>query len=504
MAHSDSLKDWLARNPDAKIVDAGAGDYDTQYATGEESGWADSIAHSGKEFFEEGTEYIKQGTGYASERLKLAKEAADKYTKLAFKNLRRSVLETIMSDGGKNSASRKVRRQAIAAVLGEESWKNVESQYDIVGSAWGNAEAVTRALGALELAESSTSHSEWDAWAQISPSSPAAFLEIPQRILWLEHQGYITHRTGSLNEPGYLPMIVAWVYFGFLIILAFWALKWFQEVWVWSWNRIRYGEILEEFEETPPKKRRRQIVKKPTRDIKRLKQYNFEYVKIENGVKDEFVPKSKTSAIVVHNSSQGNEEAKPDPNPLSYHADDSQYTEDENQAQNSYYINEGENDPEAKEEYYNKEGYEYEEEEESYGPGGQLEAETAPPQQLVPNQKSNSASSYESSANAEDTETENYITQGEEYEEGGSVYDDANEEDGGYEDGEEYSILEEDAPEAPTTQLEATAVQQPQQYHSKVPVAKAGPSSKAPGNAATRPLSKASRAQQIAPPRKRR
>ena len=514
MAHSDSLKDWLYRNPDAKIVDAVAGDYDTEPDTDEETSWTDSIAHSSKEIFEEGTEYIKQGTEYASERLKIAKEAADKYTTRAFKNLRRSVLETIMSDGGPNSASRKVRRQMITAVLGEEAWKDVESQYDIVGPAWDDAEAVTRGLRALELGDSNTFQDEWDAWKHISPSSRATFLDIPQRIQWLEKEGYIT---GSSYEPDYLPMVVAWVYFGFLIILAYWAVKWFWEVWIWVWSHIRYDEFSGKYEETPPKKRRRMTVKKPTRDIMRPKQYGFDVkFKVEKRVKDEFVPKSKKSAIVVYNAYR---EAKLDPGSLYYYQDDSQYTEDEGHAQYSYVKEEEEQHPdsvnngysewdaEAPEEYDidEEEGYRYGDREEYYGPEDQLELEAVTPQQ--PTQGVNATNSYQSSASvyAENTETEDYIGQDEDYQEleEEGIYENPNKE-GGYEDDEEYSIVEEEVPKTTTVKFKTKPKQQPDQHHSRVPASKALPSGNAPENAPARPSTKASRAQQTMPPQKRR
>lgn len=511
MANFDSLKDWLARNPDAEVVEAPSA-YDSAYDPD-----AASIIHSSKER----TNYIKQGTEYAGEQLKLATEIADKYTTTAFKNLRRSVLQTIMSDGGPNSAARKIRRQTITAVLGEEAWKDVESQYDIVGPAWDDAETVTRALGALELADSKTPHDEWAAWRQISPLSRLTFPDIPQRIQWLEKQGYITDCTSSSHEPGYFPTAVAWLYFGFLFILAFWAIKWLCDKFIGAWDRIRYGEFSEEFEATPPKNRRRKIVKKPTKDIKRPVQYNLEYYKT---VEDEVMPKAMKSVIVVQNSRQGNKRARFRPEPEVYYSDDSQYTENEDRAQNNY-IKESENQystdsnneydengSEAQEDYYDEEeGYWYEDEE-YRGAEDQLEAETVPPRQIVePFQSGNSSYRFEYPTDTEDTEndpdtnmetemeteTENYSAQDKEED----VYTNANEEEDGFGDGADYSIIEEEAPKTHTAKFKIKSVQQSRRYQSKAPVAKAGPTS---GHAPTKPLTKASQVQQAVPLRKRR
>ncbi|KAF8439608.1 hypothetical protein BGX38DRAFT_1144676 [Terfezia claveryi] len=515
MANFDSLKDWLDRNPDAEVVDGAASAYDAyDYDIA-------SITHSSKER----TDYIKQGTEFASEQFKLGKEIADKYTTLAFKNLRRSVLQTIMSDGGPNSAARKVRRQTIAAVLGEEAWKDVESQYDIVGPAWDDAETVTRALGALELADSKIPHDEWDAWRQISPSSRGTFPDVPQRIQWLEKQGYITDCMTSSYEPGYFPTVVAWLYFGFLTILAFWALKWLCDKFIWTWNRIRYGQIFEEFESTPPKKRKRKTVKKPTGNIMRPVRYNLEY---HDTVEDEVMPKSMKSVIVVQNSRQGNKRARFRPEPEDYYSDDSQYPENENQAQNNYmkepesqYSTDSnneyeENDSEAQEEYYDEgEGYGYEDEE-YHAAEDQLEAETVPPRQLVePVQRGNSSYRYVSPTDTEDTGIDpdtNMETEMESESEGYSgqykeedVYTDANEEEDGFgDDADGYSIIEEEVPKIRTSKFIIKPVQQPRRKQSKAPVAKAGPTSKAPTHAATKPLTKASQVQQAVPPRKRR
>ncbi|KAF8426082.1 hypothetical protein EV426DRAFT_710562 [Tirmania nivea] len=539
MSYSDGLKDWLDRNPDAKVVERTRSGYDAEHDPDTHSSdefsedgtdhikqGGDGIARSKSKMSEKGTDFIKEGTEYAGERLKFAKKAADKYTVLAFTNLRRAVLETIMSDGGPNSAARKVRRQTIAAVLGEEAWKGVESQYDIIGPAWDDAEAVTRALGALELADSITSYDDWDAWKVISPSSGAAILETPQRIQWLEKQGYIADRTSSYEQGTFL-LVAAWLYFGLLTLLAFWILKRAWEALVWSWGRIRYGEISDRFEATPPKKRKSKTVKKTTRDIKRPKPYNFEHVKVEKRVKYEGVPKPRKPT-------QENGKAKAGPDSLDDYPNHRQYTEDKNKAQNrdnrkskqqyaDDVFNENyENDlaDETQEEYSDDEGYGDQDAEESDAGDDQLEAETVPPQQRAASARRGNAYSYEELGYAEDTETgtetdmemdaetdtemENYATQDGEYEEE-DVYDSAKKEDGGYEDTEEYSIIEEGAPQTFAAEYGTKSVQRPERYQGyrpRVSVAKVGPSCKAPGNEPFKLHTKGSRAHQTASARK--
>jgi len=457
MADSDSLKDSPASSPDAKVVHEAASGYENEY----------------------NSETTHGSTERSDETIPV-----ERYTTRAFRNLRLSAIWAMLDERVRNVECIRTRRQAIIAVLGEEAWKDVALQYAIVGPAWNDAEAVTRALEALELASSASSGNEWDAWRKIATSANAAFLEIPQRIQWLEKHGYITDRTSPSYQPGYYPILIAWVYFAILVtLLPFAVVKTVR----WLWRRMGNGVVSEGFEATPPRKRRRKTFKKPTGDIKRAVQYHLEYVKAKKGVKDDVMSNRRKPAIVVQTSSQED-----------FYPDDSQYTEDTNQARNSYSAEpEQQYEDDVNNETYEEEYYDAEKEGNA-DEDGYLSAATTYPQQQS-----------DSPTDAEDTESDfepdtglgNYAGQDKGYR-GEDVYNDANEEEGGNEDDADYSIIEEEVSKIPIARVKTKKVQQqPQRYQLR---AKAGHRNKAPINPPTRPPTKSSQPQQTVPLRKRR
>lgn len=201
-------------------------------------------------------ERLRETADAARDRIKLTAEAADRYARIAFKNLRWTVLEALMSDSAKGGGQglpsrvvRKVRRKAIAAVIGEDEWAKVELQYELDGGAWEDPEAVARAMGALELADAAggaggaTEGGLFAAWQQMTPLG-AHLQNSALRLDWLEKQGYITDRANYNVFASEADMWAWYFMYAYLVVLALfviWLLVKLLQWGRWAWNRMLHG-----------------------------------------------------------------------------------------------------------------------------------------------------------------------------------------------------------------------------------------------------------------------